>query len=263
MKAKNTIQAFLSLRKEVLRLFCFAALLALQPPLHAGEIGVSEKMGDKIPLDAEFLDSEGERLVLGDYIDRPTLLLLGFYHCARACGLQTASLAEAINQIDDVPGKDFKVLSVSFDEAETPEHAKTMKKNYLNLVRREGIEDHWRFLTGDKNNIERVTKATGYHFQKNKHHDFSHPNVLIAIAKEGKITRYLYGLDVKPFDIGMAIAEAKRGLLGISVKKALSYCFDYDPEKKRYVFRLFRVVAFVTIVALISFYFLFLRKKNR
>lgn len=247
----------------LLSVFCIAAVaIAFPLSLQAEEIGVTEKIGDTIPLDATFVDAEGESLTLGDFIDKPTVLLLGFYHCARACGLLTASLANAVNRIDEVPGKDFQVLSISFNKMETPHHAQTMKKNYLALVEKEYPDDFWKFLTGDKKNIDRLTEAVGYRFKKLKMHDFSHPNVLIMVGKDGTITRYLHVLEVFPFDIGMAIAEAKQGLLGVSVKKALSYCFDYDPQKKRFVFNFFRVIATCTIILLLAFYFLFLRKRR-
>ena len=241
-----------------------------QLPLNAEEIevtekkiGVTEKKGNVIPLDSVFLDSDGKRFLLSDYIDKPTFILPIYCHCPHICGMQTAYLAKAISTMSEVPGEDFQVLSISFDDEETPQDAKTMKENYLPLTNKESPHEYWKFLTGDQTNIRRVTDAAGYYFKKVETHKFQHPAALFMVAEDGTVTRYLYGPEFKPFDLSMAIAETKRGLLGVSVKKALSYCFEYDPEKKRYVFRVFRVVGFLTIIALISFYFFFLRKKRR
>jgi protein SCO1/2 len=232
------------------------------PAAAPGEVGVSEKIGQFIPADIRFSDENGHPLILGNFIDRPTLILPIFYHCPRICSLLLANLANALNGVTFTPGSEYRVLAASFNEEETPDDAKDAKKNYLQLLGKDFPETEWKFLTGDLKNIRSLTDAIGFKFKKIDSRSFVHPNVLVSVAANGKIIRYLYGPDFLPFDISMAIAEAEKGTPGISIKKLVSYCFSYDPASKRYVFKLFRVSAIVILSLLAVFIFFLLRKKG-
>ena len=226
-------------------------------------VGLTEKTGGFIDMNAKFLDSKGQEVILKDYIDRPTLVLMIFFHCSQACGLQMAFLATALKQMNDIPGKDYKVLSISFDDEDTPESAKNMKNGYIKLAQDDFPPENWLFLTGSQKNIKAVTKSLGYQFKKIEKHNFIHPNVLVTVSGNGQITRYLHGPNFQAFDVSMSLAEARKGILGISIKKAFSYCFEYDPLKKRYVFKVFQMIGIVTVIVLILFYWLFLKKGNQ
>ncbi|PKL74694.1 MAG: SCO family protein, partial [Candidatus Melainabacteria bacterium HGW-Melainabacteria-1] len=118
------------------------------------------------------------------------------------------------------------------------------------------------FLTGDEASVRRLTDAVGFRFTKTGKHLFLHPNVLIVLAKDRKIIRYLYGPTFLPFDIGMALTEAERGTPAVSIRKLISYCFSYEPEKKTYVFTAVRYFAGAILLVLGAFlYFVILRKK--
>ena len=223
-------------------------------------VGLTEKLGDYVDMKATFFDSKGQKVILGDYIDRPTLILMIFFHCSQACGLQMAFLASALKQMDDIPGKDYKVLSISFDDEDTIEAAVNMKNGYIKLAQKDFPRENWLFLTGDQKNIKAVTNSLGYRFKKTEKHNFIHPNVLVTVSGDGQITRYLHGPNFQAFDVSMSLAEARQGILGITIKKAFSYCFDYDPLKKRYVFKVFQTIGIVTVIVLILFYWLFLKK---
>lgn len=232
-----------------------------QPADSPEETGVDEKLGHIISPDIEFLDENANALILGNFIDRPTLILPIFYHCPKTCSLLLSNLSNALNDVTFTPGQSYRVLAFSFDDEETPSDAKNAKKNYLKLLRKDFPEAEWRFITGDLKNIKALTRAMGFKFIKKGPHSFVHPNILLCVAKDRKIIRYLYGPDFLAFDISMAIAEAERGTPGISIKKIMSFCFDYDPKGKRYVFRTFRISGILIISLLIVFIFFLARKK--
>jgi protein SCO1/2 len=225
------------------------------------EVGVDERLGEPIPLDAVFLDEQGREMPIGAAITKPTLLLPVFYSCTVTCSIMLANLAQAINDVPLDLGKDYAVVAFSFDEEEEPKLALASKKNFTRILD-EGLPvEEWRFLTGEKEEILALTGALGFRFKRTGEHMFIHPNVLIALAPDGKIIRYLYGPRFLPFDIGMALSEAAKGTPGLSIRKLLTYCFDYDPKSRSYIARWFRFLA-LGIVLLLGIFFFFLVRRR-
>jgi protein SCO1/2 len=225
------------------------------------EVAVDEKLGDRIPLDVVFLDEQGRELPIGTAITKPTLLLPVYFSCPATCSIMLANLAQAINDVPLELGKDYGVLAVSFDEEEGPELARGAKHNFTKILKEGLPREEWRFLTGEKENILALTEGIGFRFKRTGKHLFIHPNVLVALAPDGTIIRYLYGPRFLPFDIGMALTEAAKGTPGLSIRKLLTYCFDYDPASKRYMVRSFRLMA-LGIVALLAVLFFFVVRKR-
>jgi len=237
-----------------------------QDPDLADKVRVEEKLGDYIDLGAEFVDATGSTVVLETIFDKPVVILPIWFLCPTVCSFLQADLAKALNKVGQTPGKDFHVITLSFSDDEGPSHASAAKKNYANLIQREFPMENWYYLTGDAENIRRVTDALGYYFVKRKAHEYIHPNVMVVLAENGKIIRYLYGPGFLPFDLGMAVTEAQKGMPGISIKRGvLSFCFDYDPENKTYVFKMFRITGTAILVLLAGFVVFLLRpaKKRR
>jgi protein SCO1/2 len=229
----------------------------------SGEVGLDERLGALVPADLEFADENGRRVSLGEYFDRPILLQLVFYHCPQSCSLMMAGLANALGGVTLNPGKDFRVLTLSFDPGDTPAIAGQTRTNYLKILGPDFPGEAWTFLTGGPGEIQAVTRAVGFRFRQKAEHDFIHPNVLIALGPGGKVIRYLYGVSYLPFDLGMALGEAARGTPSISIRKLMTYCFDYDPGERRYVFRTFRVMGSAVLLALAVFLIFLLKKGPR
>jgi protein SCO1/2 len=225
------------------------------------EVGVEERLGQPIALDASFLDEEGRELRLGEAISKPTLVLPVFYSCTVTCSIMLANLAEAINNVPLELGEDYRVLAISFDEEERPELALRAKENFTRILDDDLPREEWRFLTGGKESVHSFTGSIGFKFKRVGEHLFIHPNVLIALAPDGTIIRYLYGPRFLPFDIGMALTEAAKGTPGLSVRKLLTYCFDYDPESRSYIVRSFRLLALGIVAVLGVIFVFFIRKK--
>jgi len=230
------------------------------------QVKIEEQLGEYAARDASFHNSKGEPVKLEDIFDKPVVLLPVYFMCTSICNFLQADLADTLNRVGQVPGKDFNVITLSFADDEDHSHAYTSKKNYQNLIQREFPMENWFFLTGNHENIRKLTDSLGYYFIKKKDHFYIHPSAMIVLARDGKIIRYLYGPDFLPFDLGMAISEAERGEPGISIKRGvLSFCFDYDPQNKTYVFKLFRITGTAILVLLAGFvvFLLYPSKRNQ
>ncbi|MBU1342994.1 MAG: SCO family protein [Proteobacteria bacterium] len=227
---------------------------AKEDPVLPQQVKVEEQLGNLAALDTYFTDENGKKILLKTVFDKPVVLLPAYFMCTSVCSFLQAELAKALNLVDQVPGKDFNVITLSFADEEDPTIANTSKKNYNNLIARDFPLENWFYLTGDMENIRKLTDSLGYYFIKKKDHFYIHPSVLVVLARDGKVIRYLYGPNFLPFDLGMAISEADRGEPGISIKRGvLSFCFDYDPHKKTYAFKIFKITGTAVLILLLVF----------
>lgn len=237
-------------------------------PVTASEdrrVDLVEKLGDKVPLDLIFTDSDGSSVELGQLIDRPAIIVPVFYSCRSVCNMLLGGLARTLPKMRLMPGADYRVITFSFDPDETAELAAHTKHTFLTATQMDFPEEAWHFLTADQQTIDRLTESVGYYFYQ-QDDDFIHPTAMFVVASDGTIIRYLIGTSILPFDLTMAFLEASEGRIGKPIRKALQYCFSYDPENRRYVFNLMRVSGTVILLTLGGF-FLFLilggRKKKQ
>lgn len=215
-------------------------------------VGLTERLGARIPLDLTFRDETGRERRLSELVTGPTIILPVYYSCTNVCNYLQEGLARVLPEIKLVPGKDYRVLSVSFDERETPERAARSKRMYETVMRGKFPAGNWTFLTGDAANIRRLTDAAGFQFQR-QGNDFVHPVVSFVVAGDGMIVRYLYGTQFLPKDVTLALMEARQGRVGATISKMVSYCFSFDPKSKSYEFNLLRVSATVIIICVLAF----------
>ncbi len=244
-------------------------ILCLQSSIHAHvehsketpEVGIEEKLGQVIPLDILFNDENGHGVSLRQLINKPTILAPVYYSCPDVCSFLLYNLARALSQLPSEPGKEYQVLAVSFDETEKLPLALEKKRLYLKMIEKPFPEEAWRFLTGEEENIRKLTEAIGFRF-KREGKTFQHPVLMVILSPGGKITRYMYGTDVLPFDLKMALLEASEGRIGPTVSRVLRFCFSYDPKGRKYVFNTLKVTGIVTLAFALSF-ILFLVVKGK
>jgi protein SCO1/2 len=234
----------------------------VEQPKDLSGIGIDQRLGQTIPLDLTFNDENGNPVILRQLILTPTILALVYLHCPNVCSLLLQNLADVLDKLPAEPGKDFIVLAVSFDEMEKPDLALQKKKTYLKMIQKPFPENAWRFLTGDKENIHKLTGAVGFHF-KRVGEDFEHPVSLIILTPDGKIVRYMYGADPLPFDLKVALVEASQGRIGPTIAKLVRFCFSYDPKANKLVFNILKVTGTVTLLfAVLFIVFLLLKGKK-
>ena len=219
------------------------------------DIALEEKLGQYLPADAIFADENGKRVSLKEAIDKPVIIAPVYLGCTHECPLLLTGLAQVLGKIDMMkPEKDFRVITLSFDDKDNPKIALDKKKNYIKAIGKPFPEDSWKFLTGDAVNIKKFTDSIGFKFQRDGAHDFSHPVTLVVVSPQGRIIRYLEGISFLPFEVTMALTEAAQGKVGSPTRKVLMYCFSYDPLKKSYVFNILKVTATVMILFVASFF---------
>ena len=207
------------------------------------------------------MDEEGKTIRLRDIIDRPTILLPIYFYCPNICSKNLANLAIALTNLSFKPGKEYRVIALSFNEAEGYKDAARAKENYLKIVGDGFPSDGWRFLTGSKETIKAATDAVGFRFKKVDDQTFIHPAVLMTIAKDGKIIRYVYGSFLAG-DIDMGLADAASGSPSLSVKRLLAFCFNYDPTKNNSLFQRVKIGVMLFFGIVLAFVFIYFRRKR-
>jgi len=216
------------------------------------EVALDEKLGGVVPLDIVLRDEAGQRVTLGQLVDRPTILTLNYYRCAGICSPQLNGLADVVNVTHAEIGRSYRIVTVSFDGRDTPEIAARKRANYLEQVKRPVAPGDWRFLTGEPAETRRLADAVGFKF-KRVGDDFVHPGALMFLSPKGVVTRYMYGTSYVAGDVEMAVEEAAKGKPQPSINKWLSFCFSYDPVGRKYALNVTRIAGTVILAAAMAF----------
>lgn len=231
------------------------------------EIGFDQKLGEAIPLDAVFKDEAGRSVRLGDYFGkRPVVLNLVYYDCPMLCTVSLNGLASALDVLSFLPGREFELVTISFDPKETPELAAAKKKGYLARYKRPGAETGWHFLTGDREPIGRITRAVGFRYTwDDETQQYAHPAGLLVLTPEGRISHYLFGIEYAPKDLRLALVDAGRGRIGNALDQVLLYCYQYNPHTGRYsasILNIVRLGGVLTVLVLGGFILAMLRRER-
>ena len=239
---------------------------ALPAPLR--EIGFDQNLDRLLPLDIPFTDEQGRTVRVGDYFGgRPVVLAFVYYDCPLLCMQVLNALASALDVLSLQPGKDFDVVTISFDPREKPALAAAKKAAALQRYQRPGAAAAWHFLTGEQSAIARATRAAGFRFVWDEQlKQFAHPTGIIVLTPEGHVARYLFGIEYGPRDLRFAIVDASAGKIGSPIDSFLLYCYHYDPMTGRYglvIMRAIRLAGAATVLALGTFIVVMVRRERR
>ena len=224
-------------------------------PRALDQVGIDQKLGDTIPLDTVFRDESGNEVRLGSLIGpRPIILTLVYYKCPMLCTMVLNDLVRTLRPMEMDIGKDFDILTVSFDPTETSELSNAKKKQYIRELNHPGAEANWHFLTGSPQSIHKLTDAVGFHYTwDEKAKQFAHASGIIILTPQGKIARYFFGIQYAPKDVRLSLVEASGNRVGSVADQVLLYCFHYDPSTGKYGFivaRALHIGGVLTILAL-------------
>jgi protein SCO1/2 len=225
-------------------------------------VGFDQNIGDPLPLDAHFLDENGQSVTLADYFgQKPVILSLVYYECPMLCSMVLNGLVRSLRVLKFDVGDEFNMITLSIDPGEGPELAHEKHKGYVKLYKRPGAGDGWHFLTGDQSQIQRVADAAGFRYAYDADTDeYAHAAGIVVLTPDGTIARYFYGMDYPPRDLRLGLVEAADGKVGNVIDQALLFCYRYDPLAGTYsavVINILKIAAVVTLVALaVMFYFL-------
>jgi protein SCO1 len=232
------------------------------------EVGLDQRLNAQLPLGLEFKDEDGRAVKLGDYFGRrPVILTLVYYECPMLCTQVLNGVASSIGVLNFSVGKEFDIVTVSFDPRDTPELAREKKASYLARYKRTGAAAGWHFLTGRQREISLLTQAVGFRYAYNAEiGQFAHVSGIMVATPEGRLSHYFYGIEYGPRDLRLALVEAGDRKIGSPVDQLLLYCFHYDPSSGKYSLAVLTVIRFagvLTVLALVGSIVLMRRRERR
>lgn len=234
------------------------------PPTILKRVGIEQHIDAQLPLDLKFRDEAGREVKLGDYFGKkPVVLSMVYYECPMLCGEVLNGEASVFSALKLDIGKDFDVLTVSFNPTETPDLARGKKRTYIERYGRDGAEQGWHFLTGPQESISGLTNAVGFNYAwDDETKQFAHAAAIMVVTPEGKIAQYFYGVEYSPKDVRFGLVQASRGKVGNVVDQVLLYCYHYDPRTGKYgaiVSRVLSIAGAFTIAVLGGFLIIMFR----
>jgi protein SCO1/2 len=238
------------------------------PPPYLKDVSIDQKLDAQVPLDLAFRDESGTTIRLADVIhDKPVALVLVYYQCPMLCTMTLNHLNGHLKTMSFEIGKEFDVVTVSFDPREKPDLAAAKKAQYVREYKRSGAHSGWHFLTGDDESIRKLTDAVGFRYAwDEKTQQFAHASGVMVLTPSGRISKYFYGIDYGPNDLKLALMDASQSRIGTLSDVVLQYCFHYDPATGKYslaIMRILRVLGLLTLAALGTFMLKSFRKDRR
>lgn len=260
--------------KTILLLPCLVLLAAVGQARANGvrpdalrDVGFDQRLGAQVPLDLRFRNEQGRSVELSEYFrSKPIILMVAYYNCPNLCPLALESAVKSLKAISFDAGKEFNVLIVSIDPNEGPALATANKEKYLQKYGRPGAERGWHFLTGEEVSIKQLTAAAGFRYTYDAEKDqYAHASGVIILTPEGRISRYLYGIEYPPRDVRLGLVEASAGKIGSPVDQLLLLCYQYDPATGKYtlvVTNVLRLAGLGTALGLGSYVLIMVRRER-
>jgi protein SCO1/2 len=244
-----------------------ASVPSAEMPGPLKSVGYDQRIGQRLPLDAELRDEAGRPVKLGAFFGRrPVLLVLAYYHCPMLCDMVLQGVETSLKPLSLDPGRDFDVVVVSIDPAETPALARAKKSEILARYARPGSEAGWHFLIGPQPSITRLANAVGFRYvydaQRNQ---FAHAAGIVFATPAGQVSRYVLGVEYPARDVRLALVESGGGKLGSPVDQLLLYCFHYDPVVGRYsaaTLNIVRLAGIATVLGIVLMIALLRRRET-
>jgi protein SCO1/2 len=238
-----------------------------RPPL-LRQVGIDQRLNHQLPLDLVFRNETGQQVPLRAYFGRrPVILTLVYYECPMLCNQVLNGLVSALRVLKFDAGREFDIVTVSFNPRETPALAAEKKQNYLARYKRPTAAAGWHFLTGEPEAIDALTRAVGFRYAYDPAtKQFAHASAILVLTPDGRIARYFYGIEYAPKDLRLGLVEASQGKVGNLVDQVLLYCFHYDPATGKYgaiAMNIMRIAAVLTVLLLGGFMTVMWRRDAR
>jgi protein SCO1/2 len=227
-------------------------------------VTIEQKLNAPVPLDLVFHDETGQAVPLRTYFgEKPVVLQLVYYRCSNLCPMSLQETLSSLRRVPLEPGRDYEVVVVSFDPADTPALASEKKASYAKEFNKAGFESGWHFLTGSQESISSLASAIGFGYRwDNKTQQFVHAGGIMVATPEGKLSRYFYGIQYAPADLRMALVEASQHKIGTPVDYVLLFCFHYDATQGKYtlaIINVLKIAGCLTVVMLAGLIYLLMR----
>lgn len=244
-----------------------------ETPQQLQEVGISEHLGDQLNLDLVFTNESGEKTPLRDFFrdNKPVLLTLAYYNCPSLCNFHLNGLNDAFKKLNAPLGREFNVVTVSIEPSETSDLAAKKKASYIKDYGRPEGADGWHFLVGDDDQIRELARQVGFKYRWDEEQkQWAHAAAAFVLTPEGRISRYLYGIEFSPQTMRLSLVEASNGKIGTLVDKLILFCFHFDPKASKYTLYAFNVMraggiltALLLAVFMVPFWFRNRREEKR
>jgi protein SCO1/2 len=217
---------------------------AQHEPTLLRDVGLDQRLGEQVALDAVFHDEAGQAIRLGDYFGaKPVVLVLSYFQCPRLCPLVLDGLTKTLKTLAFSIGEQFQVIMVSIDARDTPAMATAKKNRYVQQYGRPGAADGWHFLTGASAEIGRLARSVGFRYTYDASADqFVHAAGMMIVTPQGKLARFFYGLDYPSRAVRLGLVEAAANTIGSPVDRLLLFCYHYDSSTGKYSLVIMNVV---------------------
>ncbi|MEO5359540.1 MAG: SCO family protein [Nitrospirota bacterium] len=190
-----------------------------------------ETLGKAVP-NVRLFDSYGKERTMMEIVGgKPLIISIIYTRCETACIVITDALTSVVEKMGDI-GKNYNVLSLSFDPSDTPEMLAKFRTTWgLNAT-------GWIVASGQDSELKRLLSAIGFSYKLDKGTgEFIHPNLLVILTPDGRISRYIYGVNYDDKNLKLTLLDAKRGTSTLSVMEGvLLWCYQYDPVTGAYTF---------------------------
>ncbi len=236
-------------------------------------VDIVEHLGGPLPREATFRDTDGKTVKLGDYFDgkRPTLFVFAYHTCPMLCSLVLDAAVKSLNMVPWTVGGEFDVVSLSIDPHDTPETATRKRRQVVDSYARSKAASRptagWHFLVGDEANIRKVTDAVGFQYRYDERQkQYAHPAAIYLLTPEGRVARYLYGIEYPPSDVRLGLLEASEGRSISTTERVLLFCYHYDPQGKHYALvamNVMRLGGVATVVGMGAFFTIMWARERR
>jgi protein SCO1/2 len=235
------------------------------------DIGIEQKLDSQVPLDLPFRDEQGKTVQLSEYFGKkPVVLALVYYTCPMLCNQILNGLTGTLKTLNYNVGEEFDVVTVSFDPKEAYETAAAKKLNYLDRYERKGAAREkaatgWHFLTGDETSIKALTQSVGFNYRWDEEtQQYIHASGIMVLTPQGKVSRYLYGIEYAPVDLKLSLVDASAGKIGSPVEQLFLFCYHYDPATGKYslvIMNIIKLASAITFAGIALIVFIFRRRR--
>lgn len=234
-------------------IYSLAAQAAVKLPAELRDIGIDQHLNAAVPADAEFRDESGAVVHIRDYFGkRPVLIIPVYFTCPMLCSQILSGVVAGLRPLSLVPGRDFEIVAFSIDPSDTPAEASSKRDLYAHRYSRNGATAGWHFLVGPQSSIDAMTRAIGFHYRRDpKTSMFIHASGVMIATPEGKLSRYLYGVEYEPKNLKLGLIEASHNRIGSRVDQILLFCYHYDPATGKYsllVLNTLKLTAILTVL---------------
>ena len=237
-------------------------------PTALREVRIEQKLDQQLPLDLVFRDENGQPVRLGQYFgQKPVVLAFVYYDCPMLCTQVLNAMVTSFRVLPFQIGKEYDVVTVSFDPRETNTLATAKKQVYMKYLperMRAGANSGWHFLTGDQASITQLTDAVGFHYRYDEAtKQFAHASGIMLTTPQGKLSRYFYGVDYPARDLRLGLIESSENKIGSPVEQLLLYCYHYDPATGTYGLAIMKVMRIAGVATLLGIAAMILLLKSR